>query len=95
MDGQRHLAMVIESLAWMIADGTLTLVPDMWADDGQVIDIQELQRLAALCDDRHLPIEAARIRRWLGQDVTPSPLRGRSCPRNKSQWSTRVKASSS
>lgn len=26
----------------------------------------ELQALAALCDDAHLTVEAARVRRWLG-----------------------------
>jgi len=34
------------------------------------IDIEELQRLVALCETRDLPVEAERIRRWLG-DVPP------------------------
>jgi hypothetical protein len=29
------------------------------------IDVAELQALAGICDDAHLPIEAARIRRWI------------------------------
>lgn len=57
---------IIACLAHQIADGFTVIVDDMFATNDQfAIDINELRRLAQLCLDRQLPIEAARIRRWL------------------------------
>jgi len=65
-----HLAQVVASFARAIAAGEMTVVPaiaDVFAsaDRNTVIALSELQDLASLCDDRHLPNEAARIRRWV------------------------------
>lgn len=61
------LAEIVACLAHQIADGFSPIVDDMvTAPDPYAIDLEEMRRLAQLCEDRHLPIEAARIRRWLG-----------------------------
>lgn len=55
---------VVACLARQIADGSTPIVDDM-ATQADAIDLEEMRRLAALCDARDLPVEAARIRRWL------------------------------
>jgi hypothetical protein len=70
MDRRRQLADVVTGLAWMIAVGDLDLVPReidtlQTSDPNKAISIENLQEIAQLCDARHLPMEAARIRRWL------------------------------
>lgn len=71
------LAEVVACLARQIADGSTPIVDDMGISP-YAIDLQELRRLAALCDARQLPIEAARIRRWL-QAEPRGDFRDRSC----------------
>jgi hypothetical protein len=64
----RHLQTVVECLANQIADGSTPIVDDLFTHpDRDAIDLEEMRRLAQLCEDRHLPIEAARIRRWLSE----------------------------
>ncbi len=55
---------IVAGLAQQIADGSLPIVDNMFTEP-HAIDLEEMARLARLCDDRHLPREAARIRRWL------------------------------
>lgn len=56
---------IVDCLARQIDDGSLPIVQDMEIECPG-IDCHELQRLAALCDARRLPLQAARIRRWCG-----------------------------
>lgn len=62
IERRRNLAKAVAQLALAIAAGELRPEP------------VELQALAAICDDMQLPIEAARVRRWMGQE--PRILRG-------------------
>lgn len=59
-----YLRNVVECLARQIAEGETPIVDDMFTE-ANAIDLEEMRRLAALCDERGLPAEAARIRRWL------------------------------
>lgn len=50
---RRRLAEAVDKMADAIATGELTPT------------IVELEALALLCDERHLPMKAARVRRWM------------------------------
>ena len=63
-DSRASLREIVACLARQIDDGSLPIVDDMRIQSPG-IDRDELQRLAALCDSRCLPHEAARIRRWI------------------------------
>jgi hypothetical protein len=57
---------IVACLARQIAEGFTPVVDDMATHPNRnAIDRAEMQRLADLCDARHFPVEAARIRRWL------------------------------
>jgi hypothetical protein len=51
---RQRLAYQVHRLAHQLANGNRPIV------------IEELRDIAAICDSQHLPIEAARIRRWMG-----------------------------
>jgi hypothetical protein len=59
---------IVAGLARQIDEGFTPVVADVYTQsNANAIDPREMRRLAALCDARQLPVEAARIRRWLGE----------------------------
>ncbi len=57
---------IIAILARQIDEGFTPVVADVLAQSNtNAIDPREMRRLADLCEARQLPVEAARIRRWL------------------------------
>lgn len=84
MKGLRKLTIRIDDrldeLAHRLASGDLQVVRDLTHADpasidlDTVLDVESLQGLARLCDARHLHVEAARIRRWLGSPEMPDAV---------------------
>lgn len=67
----------LDELAQRILSGEIAIVPDRCAVAATAVettlDLDGLQGLARLCDTHHRPVEAARIRRWLGAAVREPP----------------------